>query len=351
MGALHDGHLSLVRRRRQHARHVVVSIFVNPTQFAPHEDFDAYPRTLEADREKLAAADAALIFAPSARGNVSGGFATTITVDGPGAGTGKRFPAAFLRRRRHRRGQAADRGHARLWRCSAKRTISNCWWSSGWCAIWACRREIIAAPIAREADGLAMSSRNAYLDAGRAQGGGQLNLVLKDAIATACARRRRRRRGEGRWAAALKQAGFDSVDYVALRDARNPGAHHRRWNARRASWRRRRSASTRLIDNMAVPDCGEPHAEPRMRLIKTQRRQFLLHGLGQSLGAFQPCRYRRAHPWDRNSASPGRRRAAGASPAPVSCHRPGRNGARLRASAGASAISLWRAAIWPLITQ
>ena len=65
MGALHAGHLALVRAARRRARRVVVSIFVNPTQFAPHEDFGSYPRTLAADLAALAALPVDLVWAPT----------------------------------------------------------------------------------------------------------------------------------------------------------------------------------------------------------------------------------------------------------------------------------------------
>src|SRR5262245_7029314 len=65
MGALHEGHLSLVRQTQNRCSRTIASIFVNPAQFAPHEDFDRYPRTLESDRDKLAGANVDLIFAPS----------------------------------------------------------------------------------------------------------------------------------------------------------------------------------------------------------------------------------------------------------------------------------------------
>ena len=96
MGALHAGHVSLVTETKKHAEHVVVSIFVNPAQFAPHEDFDAYPRTLDADLAKLGDA-AAIVFAPTAREMYRHDHATTVTVaGGPAAGLETDFRPHFL---------------------------------------------------------------------------------------------------------------------------------------------------------------------------------------------------------------------------------------------------------------
>ena len=97
MGALHDGHLALVTAARQRAQRVIVTIFVNPTQFAPNEDFAAYPRDLEADCAKVAAAGADLVFAPSLAVMYPEGFATTVSVAGPAlAGLEDRFRATHF---------------------------------------------------------------------------------------------------------------------------------------------------------------------------------------------------------------------------------------------------------------
>ena len=97
MGALHDGHVSLVRLAKRRARRVVVSIFVNPTQFAPSEDFGSYPRTWQADVAKLAAEDVDLIWNPGVKTMYPDGFATRILTEGPAtAGLEDRFRPHFF---------------------------------------------------------------------------------------------------------------------------------------------------------------------------------------------------------------------------------------------------------------
>ncbi len=97
MGALHDGHVSLVRLAKRRARKVVVSIFVNPTQFAPTEDFGSYPRTWKADLAKLAAEDVDLIWNPDVKTMYPDGFATRIVPEGPAtAGLEDRFRPHFF---------------------------------------------------------------------------------------------------------------------------------------------------------------------------------------------------------------------------------------------------------------
>src|SRR5215510_3082624 len=83
MGALHAGHLALVRLARRRARRVIVSIFVNPTQFAPTEDFDTYPRTMRSDLDALARIGIDLVWAPPVDVMYSRGFCTRIALEGP----------------------------------------------------------------------------------------------------------------------------------------------------------------------------------------------------------------------------------------------------------------------------
>lgn len=163
MGALHEGHIALVKLAQQHARRVVVSIFVNPTQFAPHEDFKKYPRTFDTDRSLLEAAQADAIFFPSVEEMYPAGFASRVLLLGPAAvGLDDRF------RPTHFEGVATI--------CCKLFTQSR-----ADCAVFGEKDyqqlkvvtrmaadldlgiAIIPAPTHREPDGLAMSSRNRYL--------------------------------------------------------------------------------------------------------------------------------------------------------------------------------------------
>ena len=246
MGALHDGHLSLVDAARTACGHVVVSIFVNPTQFAPHEDFDAYPRTLDADLAKLGDVD--VVFAPTVREMYPEGYATTITVGGPSAGLETDFRPHFFA------GVATVVGKLLI----AALPHAAIFGQKDYQQLLVVRRlardlglptEIVGAPIVREADGLALSSRNAYLSPVERQVAGRLNLVLKHTIARARGGDLRAAEADG--AAALKAAGFDTVDYVAIRDAATLAAIETLDRPARVL-AAAKIGRTRLIDNMAV---------------------------------------------------------------------------------------------------
>lgn len=247
MGALHDGHVSLATEARRRADHVVVSIFVNPTQFAPHEDFDAYPRTLNADLAKLGDL-AAIVFAPNAREMYPQGHATSITVGGPSAGLETDFRPHFFA------GVATvvaklliaampdiavfgEKDYQQL--RVVKQMVRDL----------ALPVRIIGAPTLREADGLAMSSRNAYLSADERKVAAKLNRILKDAIAQAG--NGDLRAAEAAAESALVAAGFDSVDYVAIRDAESLSVIERLERPARIL-AAAKIGQTRLIDNMAV---------------------------------------------------------------------------------------------------
>jgi pantoate--beta-alanine ligase len=247
MGALHDGHISLVHEARRHADHVVVSIFVNPTQFAPNEDFDAYPRTLDADMEKLAGA-AAIVFAPNAREMYPEGYATTITVGGPSAGLETDFRPHFF---------------AGVATVVAKLLITALpdiavFGEKDYQQLLVVKRlaldlalptRIIGAQTLREPDGLARSSRNVYLSTAEREIAGRMNVILQDAIARA--KTGDVRAAESGARAALTDAGFDTVDYVAIRDAETLAVIDTLERPARVL-AAAKIGKTRLIDNMAV---------------------------------------------------------------------------------------------------
>jgi pantoate--beta-alanine ligase len=163
MGALHKGHLSLVRMARRRADRVVVSIFVNPAQFAPSEDFGSYPRSFEQDVALFEAADGDLIFAPRGEAMYGEGFATTITLAGPAAvGLEDRFRpthfagvativAKLLNQCRPDVAMFGEKDFQQL------KVVTRMAHDLDF------ETEILGVPTVREADGLALSSRNIFL--------------------------------------------------------------------------------------------------------------------------------------------------------------------------------------------
>jgi len=164
MGALHEGHLSLVRLARSRASLVVVSIFVNPLQFGPAEDFNQYPRTLEADCARLEAEGADIVFAPSTVQMYPAGATTAVYVEGLSEKLdGRSRPGHF---------RGVSTVVAKLFHIV--QTAYAVFGQKDAAQVAVLRRmvrdlnmdiELIVAPIVREADGLALSSRNAYLTA------------------------------------------------------------------------------------------------------------------------------------------------------------------------------------------
>ncbi|MER8374228.1 pantoate--beta-alanine ligase [Mesorhizobium sp. M1406] len=248
MGALHDGHISLVRIALEKADRCVVSIFVNPTQFAPTEDLDKYPRQLARDLDRLGSAKADLAFTPTVGEMYPAGFATKISVGGPSAGLESDFRPTFFD------------GVATV---VAKLLLQ----ATPDCAIFGekdyqqlcvvrqlCRDldlpvEIIGAPTIRDAQGLAMSSRNAYLDETELKIARQLNVILRNtAVALAAGADQSNSTEEA--SRALIAAGFQKVDYVEARESLTlaPWRRDREGRLLAAAW----LGKTRLIDNVDV---------------------------------------------------------------------------------------------------
>lgn len=252
MGALHAGHLSLITLARARAQRVVTSVFVNPRQFGPAEDLDAYPRTEAADLAALTAAGCDLMYAPSVGEMYPDGFATTVSVRGVSE------PLDGAARPGHFDGVATV--VAKLLIQAAPDTAV--FGEKDYQQLLVIRRlvrdldlpvEIEGAPIARDVDGLALSSRNAYLSPEERAVAGHLSRVLSGAV-------ERLRRGEpvaeteAASRAALKASGFGPIDYVEVRtakDLRRLGPGPVGSGAARIL-AAARVGRTRLIDNMAV---------------------------------------------------------------------------------------------------
>jgi pantoate--beta-alanine ligase len=251
MGALHEGHLSLVRLASQLADRVVVSVFVNPTQFGPNEDFEAYPRDEARDAGLLASVGCDLLFAPDAAEMYPPGFATTVSVGGVSE------PLDGAARPAHFAGVATVVSKL-LNQCGPDVAVFG---EKDYQQLQVIRRlvrdldmpvEIVGAPTARAEDGLALSSRNAYLTTAERAAAPALARTLAEAAA-------RLRAGAGvaeteAWAAdALRTAGFGKIDYVEVRAAQNlarlgPGPVAGEARILAAAF----LGKTRLIDNMAV---------------------------------------------------------------------------------------------------
>ncbi len=251
LGALHEGHLSLVRRALQDADRVVASVFVNPTQFAPGEDFEAYPRDEARDAELLASAGCHLLYAPTPAEMYPDGFSTTVTVSGVSA------PLEGERRPTHFAGVATV--VAKL--LTQAQPDVAVFGEKDYQQLQVIRRmardldlpvRILGAPTVRAEDGLALSSRNAYLTPAQRPVAAILNRVMK-ALAEAAAAGEPLEPAEQAAAEVLIEAGFDRVDYITVRHAETleplrPSLGDAPARVLVAAW----LGQTRLIDNMAV---------------------------------------------------------------------------------------------------
>jgi len=218
MGALHEGHLSLVRRAREENDVVVVSVFVNPTQFGPQEDYSRYPRDLARDTVLAVEAGADLIFAPAAEEMYLPGHSTWVDVEGLSEGLcGASRPGHF-------RGVCTV--VAKLFSlCRPDRAYFGRKDAQQLAVITRMARdlnlgvEIVPCAIVREADGLALSSRNVYLTPEQRQQAVALSRALQAAEALVAGGERRTEAIEAAVRQVLAEAPLGEVDYVALVDA------------------------------------------------------------------------------------------------------------------------------------
>ena len=251
MGYLHEGHLALVRRGRELADRTVATLFVNPTQFGPTEDLARYPRDEAGDAAKLAGAGCDLLFAPTVAEMYPPGFATSIAVGGVSQGLCGAFrPQMF--------GGVALVVTKLLLQALPDVAVFG---EKDYQQLQVIRRfvrdldipvRIEGAPTVREADGLALSSRNSYLTPAERRVAPTLNRVLVQAAADLAGGAREAGPVLAEAKARLLAAGFASVDYVELRDAETLAPLERVAGPARllaAAW----LGKARLIDNIPVP--------------------------------------------------------------------------------------------------
>ena len=250
MGALHNGHLTLVRYARRKCDRVVVSIFVNPAQFAPHEDFGSYPRTWEADAAALKALKVDAIWAPKMATMYPDGFATKIAPGGPAlAGLEDKFRPHFfggvctvvaklLLQVRPDIATFGEKDYQQLKVVTAMARDLDI------------ATKIAGVPTVREKDGLAMSSRNAYLSADERAAAPTLHRVLK-----ACAASLKKGAPLARTLmeaeAEIELAGF-AVDYLEARHAETLAPVTSIKDGPMRLLVAAKIGRTRLIDNIAV---------------------------------------------------------------------------------------------------
>lgn len=251
MGALHAGHLALVERAQAYTTRVCVSLFVNPTQFGPHEDLDRYPRDEAGDLEKLARVGAHLVFAPDVAEMYPPGSVTRVSVPGLGDVLEGAFRPGFFT------GVATVVSKLLIQALPDVALFGE----KDYQQLLVVRRlvadlclpvRIEAGRTIRESDGLALSSRNAYLSPAERTAAPALYRTLTRLAEEVAGRAEAVPAATAAAAQALRDAGFAKVDYVEVRDAEtlDPWAGPPRpGRVLAAAW----LGSTRLIDNVAVP--------------------------------------------------------------------------------------------------
>lgn len=255
MGALHEGHLSLVRQARKSADMVAASIFVNPTQFGPNEDLDRYPRTLERDLALLEREGVDAVFAPSAREMYPDGFSTYVSVEGlssilEGAirPTHFRGVATVVQKLFHilepHTAVFGQKDYQQL--LVIRQMVRDLDMPIG----------ILAHPTVREADGMALSSRNAYLDANQRQAGIGLSRALRAVQEAASTGAVNPSDLEKTAQNVLSQTPGLVPEYAVVRDSATLGDLDLDWKSA-VCLVAARAGTTRLIDNVVFGRQGQ----------------------------------------------------------------------------------------------